>query len=161
MLRGRQLNGLHFFWPWTWVSYPGGASDKEPACRCRRDKGSVPELGGFPGGGDGTPLQYSCLENPMDRAAWRATVQGVTKSWTQLKQLSTHDLEWGTRFNHNLYIHPCTQTHIHTRSRTSMRQYLSLLWTMRAGTLYPKFHPKSKSTEMISQPPLWQKVKRN
>ena len=36
-------------------------------------------------GGNGNPLQYSCLENPMDRRAWRATAHGVTKSWTQLK----------------------------------------------------------------------------
>ena len=47
-----------------------------------RDVGSIPGLGGSPGGGRGTPLQYSCLENPMDRGAWRATVHGVTKSWT-------------------------------------------------------------------------------
>ena len=44
----------------------------------------------FPGGGHGHPLQYSCLENPMDRGAWQATVHGVAKSWTRLKQLSTH-----------------------------------------------------------------------
>ena len=43
-----------------------------------------------PGGGHGYPLQHSCLENPMDRGAWRATVHGVTKSWTRLKWLSTH-----------------------------------------------------------------------
>ena len=41
-------------------------------------------------GGHGNPLQYSCLENPMDRGAWRATVHRVTKSQTRLKQLSTH-----------------------------------------------------------------------
>ena len=41
------------------------------------------------GGRYGNPLQYSCLENPMDRGTWRATVHGVTKNWTQLKQLST------------------------------------------------------------------------
>ena len=45
-----------------------------------------------PGGGHGNPRQYSCLENPMDREAWWATVLRVTKSWTQLKQLSMHDL---------------------------------------------------------------------
>ena len=49
-----------------------------------RDPGSVPGLGSSPGEGNGNPLQYSCLENPMDRGAWRATVDGVTKSWTQL-----------------------------------------------------------------------------
>ena len=42
------------------------------------------------GGGHGNPSQYSCLENPMDRGAWPATVHRVTKSWTQLKQLSMH-----------------------------------------------------------------------
>ena len=43
-----------------------------------------------PGGGYGNPLQYSCLENPMDREAWWATVHRVTQSQTQPKQLSTH-----------------------------------------------------------------------
>ena len=47
------------------------------------------ELTPVTGGGNGNPLQYSCLENSVDRAAWRATVHKVTKSWTQLKQLST------------------------------------------------------------------------
>jgi len=41
-----------------------------------RDAGSIPGLGRFPGGGNGYPLQYSCLENPMDRGAWRGTVHG-------------------------------------------------------------------------------------
>ena len=43
-----------------------------------------------PGGGHGNPLQYSCLENPMDRGAWWGIVHGVAKSQTQLKQFSTH-----------------------------------------------------------------------
>ena len=47
-----------------------------------RDTGSIPGLGRSPGGGHGNPLQYSCLENPMDRGAWRATVHRVSKSWT-------------------------------------------------------------------------------
>ena len=46
--------------------------------------GSIPGLGRLPGGGHGNPLQYSCLENPMDRGAWWATVHGVAKSWTRL-----------------------------------------------------------------------------
>ena len=50
-----------------------------------RDVGSIPGWGRFPGEGNGNPLQYSCLENPMDRGAWQATVHGVTKSRTQLK----------------------------------------------------------------------------
>ena len=48
------------------------------------DLGSIPGSGRFPGEGNGNPLQYSCLENPMDRGAWSATVHGVGKSWTQL-----------------------------------------------------------------------------
>ena len=50
-----------------------------------RDTGSISESGRFPGGGHGNPLQFSCLENLMDRGAWQATVHGVTKSWIQLK----------------------------------------------------------------------------
>jgi len=46
----------------------------------RRDTGSIPRLGSSPGEGHGNPLQYSCLENPMDRGAWWATVHGVAKS---------------------------------------------------------------------------------
>ena len=57
------------------------------------DAGSIPGSGKSPGEGNGNPLQYSCLGNPMDREAWRATVHGVAKSQTRLKQLSTH--AWG------------------------------------------------------------------
>ena len=56
---------------------------KESACNVG-DPGSIPGSGRFPGEGNGNPLQYSCLENTMDRGAWWATVHGVTKSWTQL-----------------------------------------------------------------------------
>ena len=49
-----------------------------------RGTGLIPRLGRSPGGGHGNSLQYSCLENPMDRGAWRATVHGVAQSWTQL-----------------------------------------------------------------------------
>ena len=55
-----------------------------------RDRGSIPGLGGSPGGGHGRPLQYSCLENPMDRGAWWVTVHSVMKSQTRLERLSTH-----------------------------------------------------------------------
>ena len=55
-----------------------------------RDAGLVPGLGRSPGGEHGNPLQYSCLENPMDRGAWLATVHRAAKSWTRLKRLSTH-----------------------------------------------------------------------
>ena len=52
------------------------------------DLGSIPGSGRSPGEGNGNPLQYSCLENPMDRGAWRATVHGVSKSRIQLKDFT-------------------------------------------------------------------------
>ena len=75
-------------------SFPGDASGTEPACQCRRcvirDMGLIPGSGRSPGGGHSNPLQYSCLENPMDRGAWQAAVHRITKSQTQVKQLNTH-----------------------------------------------------------------------
>ena len=71
------------------MGFLGGSDVKESACDVG-DLGLIPGLGRSPGGGNGNPLQYSCLGNPMDRRAWPATVQGVAKSWTRLKQLSTH-----------------------------------------------------------------------
>ena len=55
-----------------------------------RDMDSIPGSGRSPGEGNRNPLQYSCLENPMDRGAWWATVHGVTKGQTGLKQISRH-----------------------------------------------------------------------
>ena len=66
--------------------YSHGSSGKESACNAgdAGDVGSIPGLGRSPGGGNGNPLQNFCLENPMDRGAWQATVHVVTKSQTQL-----------------------------------------------------------------------------
>ena len=63
------------------LGFPGGSDGEESACHAR-DLGLIPGLGRSPGEGNGNPLQYSCLENSMDRGAWRATVRGVIKSWT-------------------------------------------------------------------------------
>ena len=65
------------------------------------DLGLIPGLGRSPGVGNGNPLQYSCLENSMERGIWRATVRGIAKSWTQLSththiHISTMHLEDGT-----------------------------------------------------------------
>ena len=57
----------------------GSSDGKESACNAG-DLGLIPGLGRSPGGGHGNPLQYSCLENPMDRGGWQATVHGVAKS---------------------------------------------------------------------------------
>ena len=65
-----------------YMGFPGGSAlSKEFACNAG-DPGLIPRLGRCPGEGNGNPLQYSCLENAMDRRAWWATVHGVAKSWT-------------------------------------------------------------------------------
>ena len=63
------------------LGLPGGANGVEPACQCRdaRDAGLIPRSGRSPGEGNGNLLQYSCLENSMDREAWQVTIHGVTK----------------------------------------------------------------------------------
>ena len=70
-----------------------------------RDAGLITVLERSPGGGHGNPLQYSCLENPMDRGAWMATVHRVAKSQTCLKQQSTHACMCGTDILFQLH-HP-------------------------------------------------------
>ena len=62
-------------------AFPGGSDSKAFAYNAG-DMGSIPGSGRSPGEGNGSPLQYSCLENPMDEGAWLATVHGVAKSWT-------------------------------------------------------------------------------
>ena len=64
------------------MSFPDGSTGKESTCNKgdTGDLGLIYGAGRFPGGGDGNPLQYSCLENPMDREAWQATLHGVTAS---------------------------------------------------------------------------------
>ena len=66
---------------YKWWGFPGDSDGKESACNVG-DPGSIPGLGRSPGEGSDNPLQYSCLENSMDRGAWQATVHGVTKSRT-------------------------------------------------------------------------------
>ena len=66
------------------MGFFGGSDGKESACNAG-DLGMIPGLGKSPGGGHSNPLQCSCLENPMDRGAWRATVHGVAKSQTRLR----------------------------------------------------------------------------
>ena len=64
---------------------PGGSDGEESACKAG-DPGSISGLGRSPGEGNGSPLQYSCLENPMDGGAWRAAVHGVEQSRTRLSE---------------------------------------------------------------------------
>ena len=77
--------------------FPGGSEIKASACKAV-DLGSIPRRERSPGEGNGNPLQYSCLENPMDGAAWWATVHSVAKSRTRLSDF-THSLYWFSRFH--------------------------------------------------------------
>ena len=75
------------------VDFPFNANGKEPSASAgdAGDLGSIPWLGRSPRGGNGNLLQYSCLEKPMDRGSWQATVNGVTKNWTRLSMhIHTH-----------------------------------------------------------------------
>ena len=78
---------------YTMEGFPGGSEVKVSACNVG-DPGSIPGSGRSPGEGNGNPLQYSCLEYPMDGGAWQATVHGVAKSRTRLSD-----------FTHSLHIH--------------------------------------------------------
>ena len=69
--------------------FPGGSEVKASACNAG-DLGSIPGSGRSPGEGNGNPLQYSFLENPMDGGAWWATVHGVAKSRTRLSDFPSH-----------------------------------------------------------------------
>ena len=65
-----------------------GASEVKASAWNAVDPSSIPGSGRSPGEGNGNPLQYSCLENPMEGGAWQATVHGVAKSWTQLSDFT-------------------------------------------------------------------------
>ena len=73
------------------IGFPGDSVSKESTCNAG-DLGLIPGLGRSFGGGHDNPLQYSCLENSMDRGAWWATVHRVTKNWTQLSDKAQHTL---------------------------------------------------------------------
>ena len=68
------------------MGFPCGSDDKESACNVG-DPGFIPGLGRSPGEGNGYPLQYSCLENPMDRGSWQTTVHKFTQSQGDLKMV--------------------------------------------------------------------------
>ena len=74
------------------------------------DAGPIPGSGRSPGEGKGNPLQYSCLENSLDRGTWRATVHRVAKSRTRLKRLSMHNVTLSHKKNHRHVISLCVFT---------------------------------------------------
>ena len=90
--RGNRINKGRAHGTHLEIGFPLGTRGKEHACQCRRHKRHRfnPYVGKIPGGGLSNLVQYSGLENPMDRGTWWATVHGVTKSQTRLKRLSMH-----------------------------------------------------------------------
>ena len=81
-------------WRSLWASQVASVEKNPPAnAGDIRDVGSIPVSGKSPRGGHSNLLQYYCLENPMDRGAWRSTVHGITKSQTRLKRISTHAIK--------------------------------------------------------------------
>ena len=118
------------------------------------DSGLIPWSGRSPGGGHGNLLQYSCLENPMDRGAWRATVLRVTKSWTRLKPLGMqawrqfhlptvqkHSLKWwcGRRLWY------CKSCRSDCGSLPSCKHSLAFAW------MFTKFIDRTKHYDVISR----------
>ena len=89
---------------YIYMGFPGGSDGKESACNAG-DRGLIPRLGRSPGKGNVNPFGYSCLENPMDRGAWRAIVHGLAKSWTQLSdyESESHAVVSNSLQPHGLY----------------------------------------------------------
>ena len=83
--------------------FPRWCSGKA-ACQAR-DAGSIPGSGRSPGGGHGSPLQYSCLENPMGRGAWWATVHGVTESQTWLRDQAAQAVGSSYKWNQTVFVY--------------------------------------------------------
>ena len=82
----------HLYSPWYPLCFPRSGDGKDPTCQCRRhrDARSIPGSGRSPGVDHGNPPKYSCLENPMDRGTWEATVHKMAQTQTQRKRLGTH-----------------------------------------------------------------------
>ena len=89
------------------------------------DLGLIPGSGRSPGEGNGNPLQYSCLENPMDGGTWWAIVHGVTKSWTRLSDFTFTFTKAGQAIPLLEYTH----THTHTHTYTLTNTYISFTYT--------------------------------
>ena len=120
----------------TWVSFPGGASGKEPVHQCRRPRFN-PWIGKIPWRKAWQSIPVFLLENLMDRGAWWATVHRVAKSWIRLKRLSLHasvqfsqfscsvvsDSLWPHELQHTRPPYPSPTPGVHSNSRPLSRWY--------------------------------------
>ena len=113
--------------------FHGGSDGKESACNAG-DPDLIPVLGRSPGEGNGSPLQYSCLENPMDRGAWWATVHGVTNMTERLAHTLTRKKDPSSPVS--VSITPCSQS-LSTSGFIS-NTYVSLRGHSYLGTLGPQ-----------------------
>ena len=140
---------------WDFLDNPelfaGGASGKESACQCRRRRFD-PWVGNIPKGGQDNPLQYSCLGNPVDRGAWRATVHGFTRvrqdlvtkqQQHQLRQIQSRleGLVNQTRSHASVSIHVCgTWWSLLVTLQFTARETLALRFLWQWATLLTTAH---------------------
>ena len=111
-----------------------------------RDAGSIPGSGRFPGGGNGNPLEYSCLENPMDSGAWQITDHGIEKNQTWLEQFSMHSGKQQSnksmKKRQNIWIAPWQPTPIFLPTEFH--------WQRSLARYSPWGHKKSDTTEWLT-----------
>ena len=122
--------------PLSKMGFPGNSVVKNPPASTG-DTGLVTGLGGSPGGGNGNPLQYFCLENPMDRGAWWATAQGVVKESDMTEQLSTN-----IRAH---YLSKIVIVHrvVHMSACVCIFLYIRNIWTQRFESPFHSADPSS------------------
>ena len=94
------------------MGFPDVSDGKESVCNAR-DLNWILGSGGLPGEGNGNSLQYSCLENPMDRGAWRAPVCRVAQSWTRLTDFTFTFIYTYICMYVHIHIYVCTYIHTH------------------------------------------------
>ena len=107
---------LNLFLVWN---FPGGSNSKVSAYNAG-DLGSLPGSGRSPGEGNGNPLQYSCLENPMDGGSWQSTVPGVAKSRTRLSDFTYSEYTHGRAVIFKPPFRRSSGEHSQVRSKTSL-----------------------------------------
>ena len=105
----KEVNLIHLT---SFQGFPGGSVVKNLPANAG-DTGSIPELGRSPGGGNGTPLQYSCLGNPMGRGTWQMTVHGVTKSQTWLSNSTATTVHFQSMTGWGLLLQVLVPRHPH------------------------------------------------
>ena len=99
------------------MGFSGGSDGYKSACNAG-DAVLIPGSGRYPGVGNGNPLQYSCLENPMDRGAWQAIVDGIAKESDTTERMNTHthtnadDTLLGRQFESHVLVNVCSSVRL-------------------------------------------------